>query len=194
VVFLGLQINSSQYLYDISGLPSQLAVIFPSGGTLVVDDSSFHFAPSNCSEEVSILIPSFFEQLNGSSTTVAKRHDDFYLRSKNKRTESAFQVYLQLTNQCNALVTSEIFPADALKVGKSPCTLLPAPQTNQNIGVWAFNCLYPGLNSPEDACKTALTNALDAFDSKMDAIGKALGKFQCVFSLFLWQLIKAPLP
>ncbi|OCK77171.1 hypothetical protein K432DRAFT_407543 [Lepidopterella palustris CBS 459.81] len=192
MVYIGLTINGSQYIYDLSGLPTQLAVTFPNGAKLVMDDSGLHTYTSDCSQEIDVLVPNFFEQLNQSSVTVAnldKRNAPLY-----KRLETSFQVNLQLTDQCGNRVTSQsnFFNSTALALGNSACSLLASPQTDPAIGVWAWNCLYPGLNSRKGQCETAAAAAIKTFDHEISTISTILFvanrylTYGAIYGLFVW--------
>jgi len=172
VIYLGLQLDGSEYLYDFSNFPSSLAVILPSGNALVVDNNGFHAFAANCSMEADILVPDLFGQLevdDGVTTNLTARD----LNSLQKRFQTNLQVDMQLSDQCGELVTSQIFSNNALALGTSPCTLLDEPQTDPSIGVWAWGCQYPGAQSAEGKCEIAVTNSLTGFSKAINAVGYA---------------------
>jgi hypothetical protein len=173
VIYLGVQLDDSEYLYDFSNFPNSLAIILPSGNALVVDNNGFHAFAANCSMEADILVPDLIGQLeadDGVTTNLTKRD----LNRLQKRSQTNFQVDMQISDQCGQLVTSQIFSNNALALGNSPCTLLDEPQTNPSIGVWAWGCQYPGAQSAEGKCEVAVTKSLTGFFKAFDAVGYAL--------------------
>jgi hypothetical protein len=180
VVYLGLTINGSEYLFDYSGLPNSFAIIFPSGGTLMIDNNGIHIATGNCSYEVDILVPNFFEQADAEASSLTKRHSRL-----DKRFQTSFQVDLLLSDQCGDPVTSMIFPSNALALGKSSCSLLPsAQQTELFIGLWAWSCQYPGPNSAEGVCETNVANFLNNYRGKVSPVAAPLTATGWFFKFF----------
>lgn len=170
VVYLGIQVDGGEYLYDFSNYPNSLAIIIPSGNALIIDDNGFHAFAADCSIEADILVPNMFEQLEAEDGNSKKRS----LNALKKRSQTDFQVDLQLSDQCGNLVTTQIFPDNALALGRSQCSLLPSPQTNPSIGVWSWGCQYPGLQSAEGQCETAVTTFLTGFFGAISTVGYAL--------------------
>lgn len=184
VVYVGIPFNSSEYLYDFSNYPTKLAIIMPSGSALVIDNNGFHAFAADCSQEADLLVPNLFQQLASNFAfveTLTKRQTNVLT----KRAETNFQVDLKLTDQWSALVTTQLFPSNAVALGKSPCALLPSPQTNPSIGVWAWGCQYPGIQSAQGQCELAVTNLLNAITS-------AIGTIPTSFTVAWYYLLYGP--
>ena len=170
IVYLGIQVDGGEHLYDFSNYPNSLAIIMPSGNALVIDDKGFHAFAADCSFEADILVPNLFEQLEAEDGITNKRSPN----ALKKRSQTDFQTDLQLRDQCGNLVTTQTFPSNALALGRSQCSLLPSPQTNPSIGVWSWGCQYPGLQSAEGQCETVVTKFLNDFFGAFEKVGYAV--------------------